>query len=316
MEQTLLLMLSSGKCLVLTVIENFFTTDPRVNELLIDSDRSLTIVRGNDRQLAESLFADSTTMIRWLQDFAFAQGVRLDPRKPYSGGVCQQSHLRWHCLIPPIAVDGPILSFRRHAFNNLSLTSFADPHGLLTDCQRLVTTGKPLLICGATASGKTTFLAALLRELCCQQRVMIIESITELPLLSKLWVRCQAREAGVSDDAFVNLETLIEEILRLRPDRFVIGEVRGQEIIALLKALTIGHLGLLTTLHAESPQQASARLDLLTALYTRANPDKGLNLSELYCLILERGDPPIIRELTELNARHVLTSGSGETRTI
>ena len=308
-------MLSSGKCLVLTVIENFFTTDPRVNELLIDSDRSLTIVRGNDRQLAESLFADSTTMIRWLQDFAFAQGVRLDPRKPYSGGVCQQSHLRWHCLIPPIAVDGPILSFRRHAFNNLSLTSFADPHGLLTDCQRLVTTGKPLLICGATASGKTTFLAALLRELCCQQRVMIIESITELPLLSKLWVRCQAREAGVSDDAFVNLETLIEEILRLRPDRFVIGEVRGQEIIALLKALTIGHLGLLTTLHAESPQQASARLDLLTALYTRANPDKGLNLSELYCLILERGDPPIIRELTELNARHVLTSGSGETRT-
>ena len=286
---------------MLVVIEDLFATDPSVNEILIDGDRSLTIVRGNDRQLGDSLFTDSPTMTKWLQDFAFAQGVRLDPRKPYSGGFCQQSHLRWHCLIPPIAVDGPILSFRRHTFNNLSLTSFADPHNLLTSCRQLVIAGKPLLICGATASGKTTFLAALLQELCYQQRVMIIEAITELPLLSKLWVRCQAREAGVSDDAFVNLETLIEEILRLRPDRFVIGEVRGQEIIALLKALTIGHLGLLTTLHAESPQQASARLDFLTALYTRANPDKGLNLTELYCLILERGDPPVIQELSELN---------------
>ena len=286
---------------MLVVIEDLFATDPSVNEILIDGDRSLTIVRGNDRQLGDSLFTDSPTMTKWLQDFAFAQGVRLDPRKPYSGGFCQQSHLRWHCLIPPIAVDGPILSFRRHTFNNLSLTSFADPHNLLTSCRQLVIAGKPLLICGATASGKTTFLAALLQELCYQQRVMIIEAITELPLLSKLWVRCQAREAGVSDDAFVNLETLIEEILRLRPDRFVIGEVRGQEIIALLKALTIGHLGLLTTLHAESPQQASARLDFLTALYTRANPDKGLNLAELYCLILERGDPPVIQELSELN---------------
>ena len=286
---------------MLAVIENFFATDPSINEILIDSDRSLTIVRGNDRQLAESLFADSSTMTRWLQDFAFAQGIRLDPRKPYSGGFCQQSHLRWHCLIPPIAVDGPILSFRRHIFNNLSLNSFADPHNLLTNCRQLVRAGKPLLICGATASGKTTFLAALLQELCYQQRVMIIEAITELPLLSKLWVRCQAREAGVSDDAFVNLETLIEEILRLRPDRFVIGEVRGQEIIALLKALTIGHLGLLTTLHAESRQQVSARLDFLTALYTRANPDKGVNLAELYCLILERGDPPVIQELAELS---------------
>lgn len=286
--------------MVLTAIENFFASDPRINEILIDSDRSLTIVRGNDRQLSDSLFADSPTMTRWLQDFAFAQGVRLDPRKPYSGGFCQQSRLRWHCLIPPIAVDGPILSFRRHTFNNLSLTHFADPHGLLTDCRQLVTAGKALLICGATASGKTTFLAALLKELCYQQRVMIIEAITELPLLSRLWVRCQAREAGVNDEAFVNLETLIEEILRLRPDRFVIGEVRGQEIIALLKALTIGHLGLLTTLHAESPQQASARLNFLTTLYTRANPDKGLNLAESYCLVLERGEPPVLRELAKL----------------
>lgn len=280
----------------ITSLRNFFA-DPNVIEVLINGTASLTVVSKAGRRVRASLFVDKTEMVRWLQDFAFAQGVRLDPRKPFSGGLLEEFNLRWHCLIPPVAIDGPILSLRRHAFDTLSLQNFYDPQALLPQCQALITQGKPLLICGATASGKTTLLAALLREMCMQERVMIVESIVELPCASQLWVRCQAREQGITGDGEVKLEVLIEEMLRLRPDRFVLGEMRGQEIVAFIKALTVGHLGLLTTLHAESVSQALARLRFLLQLYQRGTAVPDTCLAELNYVILRRGNPPCLHEL-------------------
>ena len=274
-----------------------FFTDPNVIEVLVNSTASLTIVSREKHTVQDSIFAEKEEMVRWLQDFAFAQGVRLDPRKPFSGGLLEECNLRWHCLIPPVAIDGPILSLRRHAFDALSLENFHDPQALLPQCQQLVTQGKPLLICGATASGKTTFLAALLRELCRQERVMIVESIVELPLSSRLWVRCQARECGITGDGEVKLETLIEEMLRLRPDRFVLGEMRGQEIVAFIKALTVGHLGLLTTLHAETVAQALARMRFLLQLYQHGTAVPDTCFADLNYIILQRGNPPCLHEL-------------------
>ena len=274
-----------------------FFADPTVIEVLINGTASLTVVSQARRTVQDSIFTAKEEMVRWLQDFAFTQGVRLDPRKPFSGGLLEEFNLRWHCLIPPVAIDGPILSVRRHAFSSLNLQSFHDPQLLLPQCQNLIAQGRPLLICGATASGKTTLLAALLREMCAQERVMIVESIVELPLSSRLWVRCQAREQGISGDGEVKLETLIEEMLRLRPDRFVLGELRGQEIVAFIKALTVGHLGLLTTLHAESVSQASARLRFLLQLYHHGTAVPQACLAGLNFLILQRGNPPCLQEL-------------------
>ena len=271
-------------------------SDPAVIEVLVNGTAALTIISHTGRTVHDSIFATQEEMVRWLQDFAFAQGVRLDPHKPFSGGWLAADNLRWHCLIPPVAVDGAILSLRRHAFDALSLQNFHDPHSLLPQCQELVAQGKPLLICGATASGKTTFLAALLREMCRQERVMIVESIVELPLSSRLWVRCQARERGITGDGDVRLERLIEEMLRLRPDRFVLGEMRGQEIVAFIKALTVGHLGLLTTLHAESVPQALARLRFLLKLYHGASAPEAC-FADLNYVILQRGNPPCLHEL-------------------
>ena len=277
-------------------LQNFFR-DPSVIEVLVNSTASLTVVKRDGRIVHDSIFTKKEEMVRWLQDFAFAQGVRLDPRKPYSGGLLEEFNLRWHCLIPPIAIDGAIFSLRRHAFDALSLQNFHDPQALLPQCQELVTQGKPLLICGATASGKTTLLAALLRELCMQERVMLVESIVELPCASRLWVRCQAREQGITGDGEIKLETLIEEMLRLRPDRFVLGEMRGQEIIAFIKALTVGHLGLLTTLHAESVAQASARLRFLLQLYQGNSTAAETCFADLNYIILQRGNPPCLHAL-------------------
>ena len=118
---------------------------------------------------------------------------------------------------------------------------------------------------------------------------MIVESIVELPLLSRLWVRCQAREQGITGDGEVKLETLIEEMLRLRPDRFVLGEMRGQEIVAFIKALTVGHLGLLTTLHAETVAQALARMRFLLQLYQHGTAVPDACFANLNYIILRRG---------------------------
>ncbi len=274
-----------------------FFADPVVVEVLVNGTASLTVVSNTGRRVQDSIFTAQEEMVRWLQDFAFAQGVRLDPRKPFSGGLLEECNLRWHCLIPPVAIDGPILALRRHAFAALSLQNFHDPQALLPQCRQLVAQGKPLLICGATASGKTTLLAALLREMCRQERVMIVESIVELPLSSRLWVRCQAREQGIAGGGEVKLETLIEEMLRLRPDRFVLGEMRGQEIIAFVKALTVGHLGLLTTLHAESVSQALARMRFLLQLHHRSTVAADACFAGLNYVILRRGNPPCLQEL-------------------
>ncbi len=274
-----------------------FFTDPTVMEVLINGTASLTVISQEGRTVHDSIFQARDEMVRWLQDFAFAQGVRLDPRKPFSGGLLERYSLRWHCLIPPVAIDGPILSVRKHAFAALNLQNFHDPQALLPQCRRLIAQGKPLLICGATASGKTTFLATLLRQMCTQERVMIVESLVELPCSSRLWVRCQALAQGIAGDGEVKLETLLEEMLRLRPDRFVLGELRGQEIVAFVKALTVGHLGLLTTLHAESVPQARARLRFLLQLYRCGSTAPDTCLQGLNYAILKRGNPPVLAEV-------------------
>lgn len=278
---------------------NKFFADPAVSEVLINGAVSLTVITARRKLVMDSTFVDNTKMVSWLQDFAFSRGIRLDPLKPWCGGFLPETNLRWHCLIPPLAVDGPILSLRRHSFTTLTLQNFRDPCNLLPRCLALIRNGDPLIVCGATASGKTTFLSSLLREACLEERVVIVESITELPLLSRLWVRCQAKEEGISAGSRVKMETLIEEMLRLRPDRFVVGEIRGQEIVALIKGLTIGHLGLMTTLHAESLHQAMLRLKFLLALYTRATGMDGFSAG-LNFAFLTRGDPPVLQELCQV----------------
>lgn len=251
------------------------------------------VYAGGKREVLPSIFASDNELVHWLQNFAFSQGVRLDPIKPYSGGYLPEHNVRWHCLIPPVAVDGAVVSFRRHEFAALTLNDFDDPNNLCGECIEFVRGYKPLLVCGSTSSGKTTFLAALLRSVCQQERLAILESIVELPLLSSLWVRCQTQ-------GDTSMEALIEEILRLRPDRFVIGEIRGQEILAFVKGMTIGHLGLLTTLHAESSKQVQARVRFLLSLYTSSFQPEMLGDS-VHALILRRGNPPQLCDIAELN---------------
>src|SRR5262249_16652907 len=158
------------------------------------------------------------------------------------------------------ASDGPLFSLRRHRFNELTFDDFLLSKTQGAFLEESVRIGRSILICGATGCGKTTFLALLLRAFSLHERVAIIEQIPELPALSSGWIRLAERPASLDGAPSFDLEQVFREVLRLRPDRLVVGEIRSREARPFLQAMASGHGGSMATLHAASPEQAFERV--------------------------------------------------------
>lgn len=205
-----------------------------------------------------------------LQQFAFGQGVRLDPHFPANGGdfswpqgaVASEGRYRWHGVISPIADDGPFISFRRHRFTDDGV-AFTGPPRWQQAVDEAVAAGAPLIICGPTGSGKSTFLCGLLRRHCLTQRTIIIENVKELPRLSAAWLRLTTTPPLLDGREGFNSERLLFESLRMRPENIVLGELRGAEAVTFYQAYLTGHGGLFTTVHCDSPAALEKRLDNL-----------------------------------------------------
>ena len=246
-------------------------SDPAADEALVTGQAGLWLLAAGARRPVPSPFDTALTLLRWAQRLAREGGVRLDPvcgaaggalrRAPSPGGAPED--FRWHCVLPPLAPDGPVLSLRRHRFAALGVAAFAGDPAALTALARVVRARRPLVVAGPTGAGKTTLLAALLREAAPDERVVVVESLAELPLLSPLWVRLVERRPNLEGVGAFPARRLVQEALRLRPDRLVIGEVRADEAGAFADALATGHGGVLTTLHADSPAAARRRLAAL-----------------------------------------------------
>ena len=162
-------------------------------------------------------------------------------------------------VVPPVAVDGPTINIRKFPRSVLPLTSFTDEHG----ARRLrdhVSARRNIVVCGATSSGKTSLLASLVRWVPARERLVIIEDTTELPLDHPHMVRLQTRPANVDGAGEVTAQQLVRTSMRLRPDRLIVGEVRGGEVVDMLLALTSGHDGCMTTVHARSVDDGLHRL--------------------------------------------------------
>jgi len=243
--------------------------DEQVTDVLVNADRGVWVDRGRGLERVRLDLGGTAAVRRLAVRLAAAAGRRLDDASPYvdarlPGGV------RVHAVLPPLAEGGTHLSLRvphRHAMTLDELVERrALPPAWAACVADVVATRQAFVVTGGTGAGKTTVLAALLGRVPACERIVVVEDCTELAIAHPHVVRLEARPANVEGRGAVPLADLVRQALRMRPDRLVVGEVRGAEVRELLTALNTGHEGGCGTLHANSAREVPARLEALGAL--------------------------------------------------
>jgi pilus assembly protein CpaF len=243
--------------------------DPAVEEVMVNGPGHVYVERGGRIEPVEAAFADEEELRNAIERILAPLGRRIDELSPMVDARLADGS-RVNAVIPPLAIDGPTLSIRRFGASRPGPGELVEL-GTLDETQlallREAVTGKrSILVSGGTGSGKTTLLNALSGFIAADERVVTIEDAAELRLRRRHVVRLESRPAGVEGRGEVTIRDLLRNALRMRPDRIVIGEVRGAEALDLLTALNTGHRGALSTLHANSPADALARLETLALM--------------------------------------------------
>jgi pilus assembly protein CpaF len=278
--------------------------DPDVTDVLVNGGQ-VWVDRGSGglRRVIGTL-GDAADVRKLAQRLASTAGRRLDDASPFVD-VRLPDGTRMHAVLPPVGLGGPYLSlrtFRRRAFSidDLVACGTVDPGAALL-LRAVVEARLPYLVTGGTGSGKTTVLATLLSTVPPAERLVVVEDAAELRPVHPHVVTLQTRMANVEGAGTVSLRDLVRQALRMRPDRLVVGECRGAEIVDLLGALNTGHEGGAATLHANSPADVPARLEALGLL--GGVPRAALHAmvtSALRVVIHLHRDSSGLRELTEL----------------
>lgn len=243
--------------------------DPRTTDVLVCGPRSVWVDRGRGVEPADVRFEDEAAVRRLAQRLALNAGRRLDDASPYVDGWLADAGVRLHAVLPPVAADGTCLSLRvlRPAAHDLAaLRRLSTMDGAGEALLRAVLAARlAFLVSGGTGSGKTTILGALLSEADPRERIVCVEDAQELAPRHPHVVRLVSRPANIEGAGGVVLRDLVRQALRMRPDRLVVGEVRGAEVCELLAALNTGHDGGAGTVHANSAREVPARLEALAA---------------------------------------------------
>ena len=239
---------------------------PGVTDVLVNGPGEVYVDCGHGLQLSALTFPDDETVRRLAQRLAAQGGRRLDDSSPFVD-VRLADGTRFHAILAPIARPGTLLSLRvpaRQTFSLDELTASGTLTALGADCLvRLVAARAAFLISGGTGSGKTTLLAALLSIVDASERLVIVEDATELRPQHPHTVGLESRPANIEGAGAIGLRDLVRQALRMRPDRLIVGEVRGAEVVEMLAALNTGHEGGCGTLHANSAADVPARLEAL-----------------------------------------------------
>ncbi|WP_405149351.1 TadA family conjugal transfer-associated ATPase [Nocardia salmonicida] len=252
--------------------------DPQVADVLVTAPDSVWVDRGRGLELTDVRFADEAAVRRLAQRLALAAGRRFDDAQPWVDGKLAGTEaalgdafgVRLHAVLAPVAHDGTCLSLRILRPATQGLDALAAAGSIPPDARRLlgdiVRARLAFLVVGGTGAGKTTLLSALLAAVDPAERIVCVEDAAELAPVHPHVVRLVARTANVEGVGAVTVRDLVRQALRMRPDRIVVGEVRGAEVVDLLTALNTGHDGGAGTVHANSPQEVPARLEALAAL--------------------------------------------------
>jgi pilus assembly protein CpaF len=243
--------------------------DPAVEEVMVNGPGCVYVERRGRIEATDVAFADEEELRNAIERILAPLGRRVDELSPMVDARLADGS-RVNVVIPPLAIDGPALSIRRFGASRPGPDELV-ALGTLTVAQRrtlaaAVAGRRSILVSGGTGSGKTTLLNALSSFVSAEERVVTIEDAAELRLQQPHVVRLESRPAGVEGRGEVTIRDLLRNALRMRPDRIVIGEVRGAEALDLLTALNTGHDGALSTVHANSPADALGRLETLALM--------------------------------------------------
>ncbi len=236
-----------------------YVRDEDVDEVLVNAGREIWVDRNGTLQYTGTLDAGGVDLL--IERVLAPLGRRVDRTSPIVDARLADG-ARICAVLPPIAIDGAVLSIRRFRRRVLPMDAFTGPAGseLL---RQLLEDRCNLVVSGATSSGKTTLVATLVGEVSASERLLVLEDTAELPIRHPHAVRLEARPPSVDGPGAVDLAQLVRTALRLRPDRIVVGEVRGDEVLALVQAMNTGHDGSISTCHANGPTDALLRLESL-----------------------------------------------------
>ena len=243
--------------------------DPSVTEVMVNGPTSAWVERAGRIERAGIAFADADHLLHVIDRILSPLGRRLDEASPMVDARLPDGS-RVNAVIPPLSIDGPALTIRRFPAERLQGDDLvrlgAMSREMLDALHLAVRARRNILVTGGTGSGKTTTLAAVSAAIDGRERVITIEDAAELRLPLAHVVRLESRPPGVEGRGAVPIRSLVRNALRMRPDRIIVGEVRGGEALDMISALTTGHEGSLSTLHASSPREALRRLVTLALM--------------------------------------------------
>ncbi|MGJ8668529.1 MAG: CpaF family protein [Oceanococcus sp.] len=240
--------------------------DDSIDDIVVNGPNRVFIERSGVLERANIRFADNAHVTRIVQRILSPIGRRVDESNPMVDARLPDGS-RVNAIIPPVALDGPCVSIRKFRRDPLSAKDLVNAGSvsqeILDFLMASVLARRSLLVVGGTGSGKTTFLNLLSQWIPLGERVITIEDAAELRLTNEHVVRLETRPANLEGGGEIDARDLVRNALRMRPDRIVLGEVRGDEVLDMLQAMNTGHEGSMTTLHANSAQDALHRLELL-----------------------------------------------------
>ena len=250
--------------------------DPTISDILVTTPHLVYVERGGKLYRTPVEFKDNAHLLRIIEKVVSRVGRRVDESSPLVDARLPDGS-RVNAAIPPVAVDGPLLSIRRfgrYALRGEDLVSkLALTEGMLELLKGCVRARLNILICGGTGSGKTTLLNALSSYIPEDERIVTIEDAAELRLQQTHVARMETRPANVEGTGAIHIRQLVINALRMRPDRIIVGEVRSEEALDMLQAMNTGHDGSLTTIHANTPRDGLGRLEVMVGM---ANANMGI----------------------------------------
>lgn len=243
--------------------------DESINDILVNGHEVIFVERKGKLERVDSRFKDDKHLIRIIQKIVSGVGRRVDEQSPYVDARLADGS-RVNAVIPPLAIDGPLLSIRKFSKKPIDMAKLVElgslPQALADVLAAIVVARRNVLISGGTGAGKTTLLNAMSAHIAHEERIVTIEDSAELQLQQVHVARMETRPSNIEGKGEIGQRELVKNALRMRPDRIIVGEVRAGEAFDMLQAMNTGHDGSMTTVHANTPRDALARIEQMIGM--------------------------------------------------